>query len=257
MGQQATHENQTLETNPASSLRAHSIGMYQRAWLRHQEEQRAAAVIVEEWVVPEQPKHSQLDLPTPPYPVSNSPNRENGDRFWSIAAMRPAVWAMGAVLVMLGIAGAWAASGRTDNTLTPVSAATVVPVPARVEREAPAVSVALAPPSIAPAKPVSSPTPAVAVAPKAAAPRAVAPAPRQARGDGDIVVTSQPSGARVSINGVGWGQTPLTVRFQAFGAKTIRITRDGYQAHQQTLRLTADQATARVHAPLRPLRRAD
>jgi hypothetical protein len=43
-----------------------------------------------------------------------------------------------------------------------------------------------------------------------------------------LVVTSNPAGARVTVNGIAWGITPVTIRHLPPGAKTIRVTKDGY-----------------------------
>ena len=74
-------------------------------------------------------------------------------------------------------------------------------------------------------------------------------APRRAS-SGEIVVTSEPSGARVTINGTGWGVTPVTVRHLTFGAKTVRVTKDGYATAQRAVVLDPTRASARVSVTL-------
>jgi hypothetical protein len=69
--------------------------------------------------------------------------------------------------------------------------------------------------------------------------------------DGQIRVTSTPAGARVTVDGIGWGQTPLTVGHLPFGTKTIRLTHDGYTAQQAIVRVTADAPTQSVNVGLR------
>ena len=54
-------------------------------------------------------------------------------------------------------------------------------------------------------------------------------------------VLTEPAGARVTVDGVGWGQTPLTIRYLPPGAKRIRVTHDGYAAREQVVAVAADQ----------------
>jgi hypothetical protein len=70
----------------------------------------------------------------------------------------------------------------------------------------------------------------VAALPRVERVRAVAPAsnPRAA-----LVVISEPAGARVTINGVGFGSTPLTIPYLSPGAKRIRVTKAGYLAEER------------------------
>jgi hypothetical protein len=65
-------------------------------------------------------------------------------------------------------------------------------------------------------------------------------------------VTSTPPGARVTINGIGWGQTPLTIGHLPLGVKTVRITREGYTSAQRTVDLRTDASSA-VHVALQPV----
>jgi hypothetical protein len=51
----------------------------------------------------------------------------------------------------------------------------------------------------------------------------------------DFVVTSDPEGANVTINGIGYGQTPVTVPFLPPGARRIRVTKSGYRSQEQVL----------------------
>jgi len=68
---------------------------------------------------------------------------------------------------------------------------------------------------------------------------------------GQLRITSNPNGARVTINGIGWGQTPVTVRNLPLGTKTVRLTSDGYTSQQRTVQLSAGGAFAAVHVALR------
>ena len=59
----------------------------------------------------------------------------------------------------------------------------------------------------------------------------------------------QANGARVTINGIGWGQTPVTVKNLPLGTKTVRLTSDGYASQQRTVELGSGGAYA-VHMAL-------
>ena len=60
----------------------------------------------------------------------------------------------------------------------------------------------------------------------------------EARVGSVLQVTSNPAGAQVTVNGVRWGDTPLTIRYLAPGDKRVRLTRDGYVSAERIVRLT-------------------
>jgi hypothetical protein len=62
-----------------------------------------------------------------------------------------------------------------------------------------------------------------------------------------LVVTSNPAGARVTVDGIGWGTTPVTIRHLSPGLKVIRVTMDGYVSQEREVRIGEDGiAAARV-----------
>ena len=82
-----------------------------------------------------------------------------------------------------------------------------------------------------------------------AGPVATPPAPVVARAtEGQLDIITEPAGARVTVNGTGWGVTPVTVRHLPFGSKQVRITLGGYASQQRTIVLGPDRpgATLRV-----------
>lgn len=95
--------------------------------------------------------------------------------------------------------------------------------------------------------PVSSPVPATAIVDSAPASsastiesgsgpaQAVAPVPANAATE--LVVTTQPEGARVTVNGIGWGTSPARIRYLAPGAKRIRVSKEGYVAVERVFQL--------------------
>ena len=81
----------------------------------------------------------------------------------------------------------------------------------------------------------------------------VPPAPvKAAPSEPLLVVTSMPSGARVTVNGIGWGATPLTIRHLPPGPKRIRVTKEGYHSAERAVIFpNRGRATVRVQLPSR------
>ena len=52
-----------------------------------------------------------------------------------------------------------------------------------------------------------------------------------------LVITSLPAGGRVTVNGIGWGVTPVTVRNLPPGDKLVRVTKDGYVGQERLIRV--------------------
>jgi cytoskeleton protein RodZ len=53
----------------------------------------------------------------------------------------------------------------------------------------------------------------------------------------ELVVTTEPAGGRVTVNGVGWGIAPVTIRYLSPGVKRIRITKEGYAPEERVVHL--------------------
>lgn len=71
------------------------------------------------------------------------------------------------------------------------------------------------------------------------------PAPSSTGSDtSGLVVTTEPPGARVTMNGIGWGFAPVTIRYVAPGDKRIRVTKDGYAAEERLVHLAEGHAIA-------------
>jgi hypothetical protein len=104
----------------------------------------------------------------------------------------------------------------------------------------------------APAANPAPPRPIARRSPRRATPRTPAVTPARAALEGQLRVTSTPPGARVTVNGIGWGQTPLTIGHLPLGVKTVRITREGYTSAQRTVDLRTDASSA-VHVALQPV----
>jgi len=96
-----------------------------------------------------------------------------------------------------------------------------------------------------PAATDSAPTPgtltseiaASSVAPQVAADPTQAAAPVPARSVTALVVTTQPEGARVTVNGIGWGASPATIQYLEPGQKRIRVSKEGFVAVERVLQI--------------------
>jgi cytoskeletal protein RodZ len=66
----------------------------------------------------------------------------------------------------------------------------------------------------------------------------------------DLVVISSPPGARVTVDGVGWGTTPLTVQHLPPGIKVVRVTKDGYLTAEQRVRVGGGDGPVSVQLEL-------
>jgi cytoskeletal protein RodZ len=53
----------------------------------------------------------------------------------------------------------------------------------------------------------------------------------------ELVVTTQPEGARVTVNGIGWGNSPARIQYLEPGEKRVRVSKEGYVAVERVLRL--------------------
>jgi cytoskeleton protein RodZ len=53
----------------------------------------------------------------------------------------------------------------------------------------------------------------------------------------ELVVTTQPAGARVTVDGIGWGIAPVTIRYLQAGDKRIRVSKEGYVAEERVVPL--------------------
>ena len=84
-------------------------------------------------------------------------------------------------------------------------------------------------PAVSQALPAAVPTPAVAPS---------------ATSFTELVVRTEPSGAHVTVNGIGWGVSPVTIRHLPPGEKHIRATKEGFAATERMLALDAGQRQA-------------
>ena len=112
------------------------------------------------------------------------------------------------VVVVFGLAG-WSSFGRTAASKGAAETPASVTAP--------------------PATPLPSEVAAVPTIETVADP---APAPL---GPTELAIRTQPEGARVTVNGIGWGTSPVTIRHLEPGEKRIRVTMDGYAASERSV----------------------
>ena len=67
---------------------------------------------------------------------------------------------------------------------------------------------------------------------------------------GQLRVVTVPPGARVTVDGVGRGMTPLTIRHLPPGAKRVRVTKDGYSGAERMISLAEGDPGRTVRIPL-------
>ena len=69
-----------------------------------------------------------------------------------------------------------------------------------------------------------------------------------------LAISTKPEGASVTINGVGYGTTPLTIPYLPPGAKRIRVTKAGYESEERYYSSDAGRASS-LQISLRELSR--
>jgi cytoskeleton protein RodZ len=72
--------------------------------------------------------------------------------------------------------------------------------------------------------------------------------------EGELLITSTPPGARVLVNGIGRGLTPLRVRYLTPGSYTIRLVHPGYQSVTRQATISRERLSVPVSATLEEAR---
>jgi hypothetical protein len=70
--------------------------------------------------------------------------------------------------------------------------------------------------------------------------------------EGELMITSNPPGARVLVNGIGRGPTPARVRFLPPGSYTVRFVLPGYSSATRSADISPARLQVRVSATLEP-----
>jgi cytoskeletal protein RodZ len=179
------------------------------------------------------------------------PRREAGS-----SSFPPALRSSATALVVLGAIAAIATAWYRAGTAAPAapSRATTVTAP-QPEAEAPEIAL------VAAADPVpSNPgTVTLATEPPVSQTPTTAPPPAETNSpaavdatEGELRITSEPAGALVTVNGVGWGPTPVTIQYMPFGKKLIRAAKPGYVSTQRVFDFAPDRRVRSVRIQLSP-----
>lgn len=72
----------------------------------------------------------------------------------------------------------------------------------------------------------------------------------ESEAEGELIVTTQPAGSRVTVNGIGRGVTPVTIRHLPLEATRVRVTKDGYAAAELVVHLGAERPAATLDIAL-------
>jgi len=70
--------------------------------------------------------------------------------------------------------------------------------------------------------------------------------------EGELVISSDPAGAQVTVDGIGWGVTPIRIQHLSLGYKRLRLTQAGYLGEERAVTLDARSHLRRLHVRLRP-----
>jgi cytoskeleton protein RodZ len=154
---------------------------------------------------------------------------------------------LGLVLCAAIAALGWAAA-RPSDAASAIAGVRVEPVSTvgyRADAAPPTPSGTASPPVVANPEP---PQPVTTAAPPQ--PPAADAAPISV--EWTVRIDSEPAGAYVTVNGIGRGLTPITVRHLDPGEKRVRISKDGYRSEERQLLLTHDAPAPTVHVALEP-----
>jgi cytoskeletal protein RodZ len=70
--------------------------------------------------------------------------------------------------------------------------------------------------------------------------------------EGELLVESDPDGAQVTVNGIGRGRTPVTIKYLPIGEKRVRLTKDGYVSTERRVRISAERPVGALRVTLEP-----
>lgn len=154
-----------------------------------------------------------------------------------------------ALVVGIAVVAAALAGRFTSKETSPANAPAVLearaPEPAAAARAkaATALTPETATPVVLPGNPAEDVS--QVGAPESASPQvpteSSAPVEPPAAATTGLVVTTQPAGALVTVNGIGWGPSPVTIRYLPSGDKRIRVSKEGFVAEERVLRVSEDQ----------------
>ena len=163
-------------------------------------------------------------------------------------------WGAYAALGLLAVATLFVARWQWGPMLTATQSLTLES-PRPIAPAAPAIDTAasesaaqpLTEPPASSASPSAPPTPAVVASANGAPPTATGVKPPASHA---LTVTSAPLGARVLVDGIGWGRTPVTIRHVAPGDRRVRVVLDGFVSDERRVRMSATRDETTVHVEL-------
>ncbi|MEO6237970.1 MAG: helix-turn-helix domain-containing protein [Vicinamibacterales bacterium] len=65
-----------------------------------------------------------------------------------------------------------------------------------------------------------------------------------------LSITSDPPGGRVTVDGIAWGVTPVSIRHLSAGNRRVRVTKEGFAASERVVRLSGERASSTLHIVL-------
>lgn len=223
-------------------------GMYRRAMVRAYAQ--AIGLNVEETVrrflavfPPDQDEAPPASRPAPQPEVQRPPVFRRVASATGIAGVSAAVMLIG-----------WNAMSYIRGAIQPDIVSTPPPAPAATGENA---KVETAGPLL----PNETPTASTPAATSGATDQTVANAPvsetvaNAAVSEGELRVQSEPDGAQVTVNGIGWGRTPVTIKYLPLGEKRVRLTKDGYVSTERRVQISAERSVGTLSVTLQP--RAD
>jgi cytoskeletal protein RodZ len=240
------HQLRALERGDLDRLPA---GIYRRAIVRQYAE--AVGLDVETTLGKLERVGTEAEVTIQTLDEFARPRREAGS-----ASFPPALLSSAAALVVLGAIAAIATAWYRSGTAAPAAPSHVTTVTAPLpEPEAPDVAL------VAATDPVPSNPGNVALAtdPPLSQTPTTAPTPVETNTpaavdatEGALRITSEPAGALVTVNGVGWGPTPVTIQYMPFGKKLIRAAKPGYVSAQRVFDFAPDRRVRSVRIQLSP-----
>jgi cytoskeletal protein RodZ len=230
----ASHHFSSLERG---DIRRWPGGMYRRAMVRAYAQ--AIGLNVEETVrrflAVFPPEQDEAPVPSPPAP---QPEVRRPPVFRRVASAT-GIAGVSAAVMLIG----WNAMSYIRGAMQPDIVSTPSPTPAGESA-----NVETAGPSL----PNATPSPSTPAATSGATDETVAGA---AVSEGELRVQSEPDGAQVTVNGIGWGRTPVTIKYLPLGEKRVRLTKDGYVSTEQRVQISAERSVRTLSVTLQP--RAD
>jgi len=199
-----------LEAFERDNLTAVPSGFYQRAELRTY----AQAVGLDQRLA-----LAELESALAPVDTRGPETRENRGGQGSVSRLPYIVAAVAGIAVIAALFGRPSVDPppQLEPRVDPPAATDSVATPGTVTPEIAASSVA----------------PHVAADPTQVA----APVPVPAKSVTALVVTTYPEGARVTVNGIGWGSSPATIQYLEPGQKRVRVSKEGYVAVERVLQV--------------------